>query len=210
MRCCAAAASWLERVSVTLRSCQWRCLCVFRICSIMRLTPQGSCKLTEGISLSWVFLRTLCRISLWRPPVQCLGPSVRPCGVAATWLVFTGLNIGHCCRRVCASHPSLRRHSRPMTGRRRRRRVAVPRAHRPWTCRQDHPGRPLFFLIPLVQGPRSVPRVQPCLRGYAFRCLRDLLVTWTSPLLVHSLQQRVHRLRGRCRQWQCARMFQLQ
>ena len=41
-RCCAVAASWQERASITLRSCRWKCLCVFRICSIMRLTPQSS------------------------------------------------------------------------------------------------------------------------------------------------------------------------
>ena len=34
-RCCALAASLQERASMTLRSCQWKSLCVFRICSIM-------------------------------------------------------------------------------------------------------------------------------------------------------------------------------
>ena len=32
---------------------------------------------------------------------------------------------------------------------------SVPRALRPWTCRPDHPGRWLFYLIPPVRGPRS-------------------------------------------------------
>ena len=105
MRCCAAAELWHERAPMTLCSCLWRCLCVFRICSIMRLTPQGSYKRTEGISLNWVFQHTLCRISLRRRQVRCLVPSVTPCGVAATWLVFAGLNVGHRCRRVRTSLP---------------------------------------------------------------------------------------------------------
>ena len=73
MRCCAAAASLQERAAMILR-CEWRCLCVFRICSIT------SCELPEGIPLSWAFQRTLCRISLTRPQE----PSVRPGDVAAS------------------------------------------------------------------------------------------------------------------------------
>ena len=37
---CSAAASWKKRASMTSRSSEWRCLCVSRIFSIMRLTPQ--------------------------------------------------------------------------------------------------------------------------------------------------------------------------
>ena len=58
MRYCAAAALWHERASMNFYSGQWRCLCVFRIRSIMGLSAQGSCKCTEGISLNWVFART--------------------------------------------------------------------------------------------------------------------------------------------------------
>ena len=53
---------------MTLRSSKWRCL-FFRISSVMSFIPQGRCKLTEGIPLSWVFQRTLCQIekhvSVW-------------------------------------------------------------------------------------------------------------------------------------------------
>ena len=41
MWCRPAAASCRERASMTHRSSKWRCLCIFRICSIMRLTPHG-------------------------------------------------------------------------------------------------------------------------------------------------------------------------
>ena len=34
---------------------------------------------------------------------------------------------------------------------------------------------------PRLPAPHSESRVPPCPRGCAFRCLRDLLVTWTSP-----------------------------
>ena len=67
-------------------------------------TSERGCKCTEGISLNWVFLCTLCQISLPRSQVHCLDPIVRPRGAATTWLVLTGLNIGHCCRRVHTSH----------------------------------------------------------------------------------------------------------
>ena len=42
MRCYKPAVSWQDWAWMTSRSCQWRCLCVPRVCSIMRLTPQGS------------------------------------------------------------------------------------------------------------------------------------------------------------------------
>ena len=86
----------------TLRMSKWRCLCVFRICSIMSLTPQGSCKLTEGIPLSWVFQRTLCQITLPSPQMERSTPSARPGDVTASLLSptqeqadYTGVNVGH-------------------------------------------------------------------------------------------------------------------
>ena len=91
-------------------------------------------------------------------------------------LKVTGSSPVTACRRMRTSHTSLRRQSRPIIGRRRCRRVAVPRAHSPWTCCQDHPGCPLFILIPPVRDPHSQSRVPPSPRGCVFRCLRDCLV----------------------------------
>ena len=88
----------------------------------------------------------------------------------------TGSSPMTACSRMRTSHTSLRKQSRPIIGRRRSRRVAVPRAHCPRTCCQDHPGCPLFFLIPPVRDPHSESRVPPCPRGCVFRCLRDFLV----------------------------------
>ena len=82
------------------------------MCSTMRLNARGRCEGIEGISLDWAFLCMLCQTSLPRPPVHCLGPSVRPCGVTATWLVFIGHNSGDCSRRMRTSHTSSRRQFR--------------------------------------------------------------------------------------------------
>ena len=91
-----AASRTLTSESAPKSGCEMRCCAAAAFCS----TSERSCKCTEGISLNWVFLCTLSQISLPRSQVYCPGPGpiVRPCGVATTWLVFTGLNIGHCCR----------------------------------------------------------------------------------------------------------------